>query len=51
MERVLTCIVCPRGCRLTVELDGGKTYNIEYVNVYNDADFDAIDIFQDLFPS
>ena len=22
MERKLTCIICPRGCRLTVALDG-----------------------------
>ena len=28
MERVLTCIVCPRGCRLTVELDGGKVVSV-----------------------
>ena len=24
MERILTCIVCPKGCELRVTLDGGK---------------------------
>ena len=28
-ERILTCIVCPRGCSLTVTLDGGKIEKIE----------------------
>ncbi len=26
--RELTCIVCPRGCQLTVELDEGKVLNV-----------------------
>ena len=30
--------------------ESGKTYEIEYVTVYTDKEFDAIDIFQDLFP-
>ena len=25
MERNLTCIICPRGCQLTVKIDGDKT--------------------------
>lgn len=25
MERNLTCIICPRGCSLTVKVDGDKT--------------------------
>ena len=28
MKRELTCIVCPMGCPLTVELDNGKVKNI-----------------------
>ena len=28
-ERILTCIVCPRGCALTITLDGGKIEKIE----------------------
>lgn len=35
----------------TVTLESGKTYNIEHVHVYTDADFDAIDLFSDLFPN
>lgn len=26
MERKLTCIICPRGCQMTVELDGEGKY-------------------------
>lgn len=29
MRRNLTCIVCPIGCALTVELDGGKVMRVE----------------------
>lgn len=25
MKRELTCIICPRGCSLTVDIDGAKT--------------------------
>lgn len=28
MKRELTCIICPRGCRLTVELDGGEVSSV-----------------------
>ncbi len=28
MKRELTCIVCPIGCALTVELDGGKVVSV-----------------------
>lgn len=27
--RELTCIVCPRGCQLSVELDGNKVFSIK----------------------
>ncbi len=27
-KRELTCIVCPRGCQLTVELDGDKVVSV-----------------------
>ena len=29
MKRELTCIVCPKGCQLTVELDGKKVVSVE----------------------
>ena len=29
MERILTCIVCPKGCELHVELDGGNIKKVE----------------------
>ena len=29
MTRELTCIVCPKGCQLTVELDGKKVVSVE----------------------
>ena len=29
MKRELTCIVCPKGCQLTVELDGKKIVSVE----------------------
>lgn len=29
MIRELTCIVCPKGCRLRVELDGKKVISVE----------------------
>lgn len=30
MERILTCIVCPRGCALSVELgDGGEVLSVK----------------------
>ncbi len=29
MKRELTCIVCPKGCQLTVELDGKKLVSVE----------------------
>ena len=29
MERKLTCIVCPLGCQLTVELNGREVVNVE----------------------
>lgn len=29
MIRELTCIVCPKGCQLKVELDGKKVVNVE----------------------
>ena len=29
MTRNLTCIVCPRGCQLTVELEAGKILSVE----------------------
>ena len=28
MKRILTCIVCPRGCALTVTLDGKKVVSV-----------------------
>ena len=28
-ERILTCIVCPKGCQLKVELDGKKVVSVE----------------------
>ena len=28
MERILTCIICPRGCEMTVALDGGDVKTI-----------------------
>ncbi|MBQ8310509.1 MAG: DUF1667 domain-containing protein [Clostridia bacterium] len=28
MKKELTCIVCPMGCRLTVELDGGEIRSV-----------------------
>ena len=28
MKRELTCIVCPRGCRLTVELEGKRVLSV-----------------------
>jgi len=28
MERTLTCIVCPLGCQIKVELDGGKVLSV-----------------------
>ena len=29
MKRELTCIVCPKGCQLTVELEGKKVLSVE----------------------
>ena len=29
MKRELTCIVCPKGCQLTVELEGKKILSVE----------------------
>ena len=29
MKRELTCIVCPKGCQLTVELDGKNVLSVE----------------------
>ena len=29
MERILTCIVCPRGCTLTVQVEDGKVTSVE----------------------
>lgn len=29
MKRELTCIVCPKGCQLTVELDGKNVISVE----------------------
>ena len=31
MIRELTCIVCPKGCQLKVELDGKKVKRFEYI--------------------
>lgn len=28
MERKLTCIICPLGCELTVEMEGNKVYDV-----------------------
>lgn len=29
MMRMLTCIVCPRGCQLTANVQGGEVLNVE----------------------
>ena len=29
MMRILTCIVCPRGCQLTVNVNGKSVYSVE----------------------
>ena len=29
MERILTCIVCPRGCTLTVQVEDGRVASVE----------------------
>ena len=29
MMRILTCIVCPRGCQLTANVQGGEGLNVE----------------------
>lgn len=29
MMRILTCIVCPRGCQLTANVQGGEVLNVE----------------------